>query len=254
MSSGRHSSDAGPGQPTEPVGQQPPAEPGSFGAAPSGGPQDAPPPQPPQPAYGQHGYGAGSGRELSGGPQYAQPQFALPYQPHAGYGPSSARPSPRPGIGGIVVALLGAIAGVIAFTATHWFSGKGDSSFSKIHDAIKQIDRVHAANALSVQYFSWLAWALLAVGVVTAVAGNLPGSASSVLRAISALVGLAGIVLTLFSVKFISDDAVAREVHAPHGLGGFLKDAAKAPSLYLALGAFLFVVIAALLGPRRSTS
>jgi hypothetical protein len=172
--------------------------------------------------------------------------------PPPGYGSGYGAGPPRRSLGvvGIVLAVLGTAAAVIAFTATNWFDG-GRSRFGDVHDALDQIDRAHAANSVSVAYFGWLAWVLLGVAAAAALLGNVPSAASAPLRVIGALVAVGGIVVTFLAVKLISKDAVARAAGAPDGYWQYLKHAAKAPAGYLAVGGFLLIMIGALVGPRR---
>lgn len=191
-------------------------------------------------------------------PGYGQPQGGYG-QPQGGYGQPGAPYAGSPaggqsfGVVGTVLAVVGAVAGVIAFTATNWFSGDGsDSHFSDVHDALTILDKAGAANGLSVLYFSWLAWVLLGVGLVAAIVANLPSPASGAFRAIGVVLGVAGIVITVLSIKIISKDSVGAQLdNAPAGFGEYLKNAAKAPSLYLSLGAFLLIAIGAAIGPQR---
>jgi len=237
MTSGNY----GPGQPNEPAGQQP-GPPPKYGP-PSGGPPYGQPPggygqQPPQ--YGQPGqYGGQPG-------QYGE---QVPGQ-FAGYGPPTgsytAPPAAKaePGIVGIVLAVLGAVAGVIAFTATNWYQQTiGDSKFSDVHDIVKQGgDR---AAVVAKAYFGWLAWVLLAVAVVAAIIACLPSPAAPALRVVGALVAVAGIVLTILALKI--------NKHGSPSFSEWFKHAAKAPSLYLVLGGFVLIGVGALMGPRRNT-
>jgi hypothetical protein len=224
MSSGNY---GGPGDP----GQQP-----EYGGQPSYGQQPGG-----QPSYGQQpGYGQ-------------QPSYGQQPGDQPGYGgqPPYGRPSGGSrgalGVVGIVLAAVGAVAGIIAFTATNWFDG-GDSKFRDLHDGLTQLDKAGLANGLSVQYYSWLAWAVLAVAVVAALMANLPSPASRALGIVGAVIAAGGIVLTFLAIKLISQDAVPG---APSGYSEYLKHAAKAPSFYLAVGGFLLVLVGSLIGPRR---
>lgn len=205
---------------------------------------------PAQGGYGQSAQGNYGQPQPQGGYRQGQPGgYGAP--PPSGYGtPPGTRRSV--GLVGVVLAVLAAIAGVVAFTATNWFRGNDKSHFGDVHDVLVQFDKADVASTLSVLYFSWLAWALLAVGVVVAIAANLPSPASGGLRVLGLIVGLAGILITLLSTKIISSDSAAKQLDAPNGLFDFIKDSAHAPSLYLAGGAFLLIAIASLIGPRRT--
>jgi len=140
---------------------------------------------------------------------------------------------------GIVLALVGAVAGIIAFTATKWYSDLGRAHFSDVHK-ITKIAEAHTPG-IAKAYFSWLAWVVLIVAVLVAIAANLPSGASPGLRAVGAIVALAGIGLTFWALKLSSG-----------GYGQYVKHAAKAPSLYLVVGGFLLILIGSLMGPRRA--
>jgi hypothetical protein len=216
-----------------------------------GGSEESAPPS--QPQYGP-------APQPGSAPQYAPP--SAPGEPHHQYGGQAGFGQPygygtprvgRPAVGtvGIVLAVVGAVAGIIAFTATNWYDGSGRSHFSNLHDAVNQLDRLHAAAGLASIYYGWLAWTLLAVGTVAAMLANLPSPASAALRVVGALVGVAGVVFTFLAIRLISKGAVASSAGAPNSYSEYLKHAAKAPSLYLAAGGFLLITIGALIGPRR---
>ena len=255
----------GSGQAGQPGQPQQPGQPNEPGGPQYGQPQYGGGPQYGQPQYGQPQYGQQP--QYGGGPQYGQPQYGQQpqygaeaqygqpgQQQYGGYGPPSGSygtgggAKDRPGAVGIVLAVLGAIAGIIAFTATNWFDG-GDAKFSDLHDGLTALDKAGMANGLSVQYFGWLAWTLLAVAAAAAIFANLPTPANVPLRIVGAVVAAAGIVLTFIAIKLISKSAGSG---APDGYGEYIKHAAKAPSLYLAVGAFLLILIGSLLGPRRA--
>jgi hypothetical protein len=216
-------------QPPQPY--QPPEQPG-YGQPqqPSyGQPQQPSYGQPQQPAYGQ------PPPQPYGQPAYGQPQYGgyVPPapSPYVGGGPSGE----SFGIVGAVLAVAGAVAGVISFTAVEWFH-EGHAKFSRMHDIT---DQSSLATGIAKVYFGWLAWVLLAVAVIAALAANFPSSASRVLRAVGALVGLAGIGATFWAVKFAHTAKYTE----------FLKRADAA--FYIAVGAFALTAIGSLIGPRR---
>jgi hypothetical protein len=197
--------------------------------------------------YGQPGYGPPAPQ----GEPYGQP----PGAPPANYGrpgeyaaPTAAYGAVPPGRGGsgvnvtgIVLAVLGAIAGIIAFTATRWFSDFPlGGKFPRVHDVLDSAGP--AAAGVAKAYFGWLAWVLLAVAVISALLATFPNPLAGVMRIVGALVALAGIGFTFWGIKLVSDRT---------GYGEYLKHALKAPAFYLAVGGFLLVAIAALLGPKR---
>src|SRR4051794_7775688 len=201
MTSGNY----GPGQPNDPAGQQPQyGQGGQYGPPPEGG------------QYGQPPAGGQYGQPPAGGQYGQQPAYGQPGQPaqgqagYGGYGPPSgsygaAPAAARPGVVGIVLAVLGAIAGIIAFTATKWYSDFGvGSKFGDIHKVLDHADGDAAGVAKA--YFGWLAWVLLAVAVIVAVLANLPTPASGGLRAAGAVVALAGIGFTFWALKLNDGD------------------------------------------------
>jgi hypothetical protein len=176
-------------------------------------------------------------------------------QGNPGYGPPPGSPSggynapPNPygggartqsfGVVGAAIAIVGAAAVIIAFTALDWFKG-GSSKVSDIKtvlDAAPSNDVSGLANA----YFSWLCWVLLAVAAIAAIAANAPSPASGPLRGVGVVVGLAGAVLTLFAIKLSSS--------GPQGLSDYLKDARI--GFYFAIVGFVVIAVGAAMGPRR---
>jgi hypothetical protein len=153
---------------------------------------------------------------------------------------SQPRAADGPGFVGIALAVIGAVLGVIAFTAVDWFES-GPSHFSDVHDAVNQLDKQGFATGIGKVYFGWLAWVLLAVAVIFAIVANLPTPASGAMRTLGALVGLAGIGLTLWAVEFAHGPAYTQFLK--HSRIGF----------YLTLAAFLLTTIGSLIGPARRT-
>jgi hypothetical protein len=148
----------------------------------------------------------------------------------------------RSGVGvvGIVLALAGAALGIISLTAVRWFSdvGPGNSGkFPNIHNLIKLLHT--DATGIGKAYFNWLAWTLVIAAAALALLANLPTPASSGLRMLGALVGLAGIGLTFWGIDFAHGESYSQ----------FLKHARI--GFYLMLGAFLLTTIGSLIGPRR---
>ena len=101
--------------------------------------------------------------------------------------------------------------------------------------------RRRGRDRVATAYFGWLGWVLLAVGAIAAIAGNLPTSASGAARALGALVGLAGVGVTFWAIKFVHDDDSYTE---------FLKRADI--GFYVAAGGFLLIAIGALMGPTST--
>ena len=166
-------------------------------------------------------------------------------QPMHGAAPPAAyvQPRARRGVGvvGIVLAVAGGVAGVIAFTSLDWFKGPRQSHFSDVHDWVHVAHVLHIDPAVSYMYFNWLGWVLLAAAVALALLANLPSPASAGLRVSGALAGLAGIGLTVWAIDYAHHAAYSE----------FLKSARL--GFYVTLGAFLLTFIASLLGPRRTS-
>jgi hypothetical protein len=242
------------GQPQQPYGQPGYGQP----QQPYGQPQYGQPPQPygqpgqPQQPYGPPGQPYGQPPQ----PGYGQPAYG---QPAYGGAPPAAPARPASelsfGVVGAILTLVGAALAVVAFTATNWFKIEGEKGdFSDTRRALNRIDdAVQAASGVAHAYFGWLAWTLLAVAAVLALVGQLPTPTSRLFRTLGALAALAGIVFTLLAVNLISRPGIARRAGAPDSWLDWLKNAGKQPSLYLALGGFLLILIGALSGPRRTS-
>jgi len=249
MTSGENDQPEGSGQPEQ-------------GPPPSYGQQEPPPPsygQPPPPAYGQQpGYGQPPPPAYGQQPAYGQPPSGAPGQQPPGFGgyqygqpaygggapPAHyAQPRARLGVGvaGLVFAVAGGAAGIIAFTALNWFKGPGKSHFSDVRDFVKIAHINHVDTGIGYVYFRWLAWVLLAAAVVLAILACLPSPASAGLRVLGALVSLAGIGLTFWAIEFAHGQAYSK----------FIKDARV--GFYVTLAAFLFTLIASLAGPRKTS-
>ncbi len=176
----------------------------------------------------------------------------------------------RAGRVGGVLAVLGALLVVLAFTALNWFrkdSGSAFNSgtrsrFSDIHHVIDKVsqqingsgvsDQVHVG--LSKLYFGWLGWVLLIVAVMLALLANLPlGAASVVFRVLGAVVALAGIGATLWSLEFVRVDDTLRTSIEASGVsvpdfGYYLGHTSF--GAWAALAGFLLLLLASLVGPR----
>ena len=218
------------GQPAEGAqpgySQQPPpayGPPPGYGQQPPGAPAGAPAGQPPG--------GFGQPQQQYGQPMYGGPGGAPPVQPY-----QVNKSDKQFGVVGTVIAGVGAIACVVAFTALEWFHEFDKAKFSDLADATG--DRVGATGIATV-YFGWLAWVLLAAAAIAAVAGNLPTSASSAARPLGAVLGLAGVGATFWAVKFAH-------------FGGYTEFLKRADiGFYVAAGGFLLITIGAVMGPSR---
>jgi hypothetical protein len=241
------------------------------------GEYDFTPPPPPgqQPSYGQQpqqqGYGSPAPQPY-GSPQpqpYSQPQ-ASPYgqsqpQPYGqpqGYGQQQGYGQPAQpgypatesfnygartgstqafGVVGAILAVIGAAAVVVGFTAVNWFDGKADS---KLSDIKKLQDSAGGVNFLPKAYSHWLGWVLLAAAFVIAVAAVAPWAGSAAARGLGLLVGLAGVGATLWAVDILQG------VSGNPSYSQYLKHADL--GFYFAAAGFLVIGIGALTGPRRT--
>jgi hypothetical protein len=256
-------------QPEQPQGPRH----GGSEQQPYGQPQQPAYGQPQQPPYGQPQYGQPGqqypeqpqqyGQPQYGQPQYGQPAYGQPAYGQPAYGQPYGGPPPAPaagvrtgrsfGVVGAVLTIVGAALCIVAFTATNWFKIAGETGdFSDSRKALDRLDDINAAGTLPHAYFGWLAWVLLAAAAVIALLANLPTPASAPLRGFGALIAVAGIAFTLLAVKLISRESIARQADLPVSYGDWLKNAAKQPSLYVALGGFLLIAIGSLIGPRRT--
>lgn len=176
---------------------------------------------------------------------YGEPQRRQSYgQAYGGAGaPYVVRPERRGvGVVGVVFALAGLAAGLIALLALQWFAGFGSVNAGKFNHIHRTIDQLGGASTgVGKAYFDWLAWTLLIAGTVLALLANIPTPASPGLRILGALVGLAGIGFTFWGIQFVHGPAYTE----------FLKHARV--GFYVMLAGFLLITIGALIGPRRVT-
>ena len=246
-------------------GGQPPGDQSSWGGY-SGGNH----PQPNQPGYSgsdeyqQGGYGQG-GYSQPGGYQYGgyqqggyqqggYQQANYPQQPSGygygqqGYGAYSSYSQSRQSLGivGLVVAIVGAIVLISGFFL-NWYSQSGQGvKFSDIHKDLNAAGSL--APGLSKAYFGWLAWVLLALVIIAAVAANLPiGPSALIFRIAAPVIGLLGVLLTLLALNSYFDKA--KDVAGATDVGIFKHSAI---GLYLTLAGFVVAGVAGVFGPRRA--
>jgi hypothetical protein len=209
-------------------------------------------------------------------PQQGQPQYGQQnYPPQQGTAPvaSTATTKGRPNVGGLVFGVIAAVLGILSLFVLGWFrdnfnsvSGGANSSsgskFSKIHDALTQLQHVIDSNpsagkliSLGVApiYFSWLGYLLIGAAVVLAIIAALPtGGAVMLFKVLTAIVSLAGIGLTLWAIDLFSLAPAARANttgSVPNGYGDWIKHTSFGA---WAMGlAFLLCLIAALIPPKR---
>jgi hypothetical protein len=107
---------------------------------------------------------------------------------------------------------------------------------------------------VSLAYFSWLGWVLLAAAVVAALISVLPTAATPAMRAVSVLIGLAGAGLTvwaadLFSVSGPLKQAVQTQFSFSPTYSFWLKHSYL--GAWFAVGGFLIVALGGLMGSSR---
>jgi hypothetical protein len=218
------------GQPTpNETSQQP-----SYGQPASDQPYgQAAPPGYVQPGYVQPGYGQPAADQPGYGQSYGAPTST--WSPPPAYGGYGSAPRRTFGVVGAILAIIGAAALVVAFTAVAWYSKSGtDLKYSSFHDAVQ----LPGADAFAKLYFTWLGWALLAASVVIALLANAPTGAAGLLRILGLIIGIGSAVVTIFALK--------------PGFNAF-SDVFKntAVGLYLVLAGFVVTGIGAAIGPRR---
>ncbi len=210
-----------------------------------------------------------------GQPQYGQQNYPPQQQGYSGNAPvaSTATTRGRPNVAGLVLAVIAAVLGILSLFVFGWYrdnfksvSGGANSSsnskFSKIHDALNQLQHLIDSNpsagkfiSLGVApiYFSWLGYLLIAAAVVLALIAALPtGGAVMLFKVLTAIVSLAGIGLTLWAIDLFSLAPAAQASATggtPNGYGDWIKHTSFGA---WAMGvAFLLCLIAALIPPKR---
>jgi hypothetical protein len=188
-----------------------------------------------QPAYGdQSPYGSQQpGNQQPGNQQ----QYSRRYAAANAYG-APIESGAKFGVVGTTLAGIGGVLLIVALTAVNWFSQNGVSlSFSEVHDRVSANSA--AASGMASAYFSWLAWTLTIVGLIVAVAANLPSPASGPLRALGAVLAAAAIAFTFLAIRLYTGNSYSDYIS--HASVGF----------YLAVVGFLLIGIGALIGPKR---
>lgn len=178
--------------------------------------------------------------------------------------------APRVGLPALVVAAVGAVLVLLAFTVLDWFrSGSdsqffrdgSDSTFGDLRDGFDAFrTRLDAATpsagrdvhfGIADSYFGWLGWLLFAVAVCVAVAAALPSRAAPVLRATGLVVGLVAAGLTVWALQLVtfSGRLAQLAVGAPT-FWGYVKHSGV--GAWLAIAGFVLLGIGAAIGPRRT--
>lgn len=212
------------------------------------------------------------------GEQSSCPQpYGQPYvPPPGGYAPPPAAATPyvpprrRRGLGivGVVLAVFGAVAVLLAFVAFPWYRRIGNdpvfppahrSTFGELHQRLELIQdnlrslpsRSDVHLGVAPDYFSWLGWLLFGVVLALALLAVLPIPGAAIFRVLGLLAGLAGVAFTLWAiVQFRVTGATAQQLgaRAPGYVDWISRSYVGA---WLALGGFLLLAIAAATGPRR---
>lgn len=192
--------------------------------------------------YGQEGYPPQQGYP----PQAPQGGYPPQQRPRSGRGQQYANAYGAPvgsgaqfGVVGTTLAGIGFILLIIALTAVTWFKQAGVSA--TFSDLSSTLDSNSNASGIASTYYGWLAWTLAVVGLVVAVAANLPSPASGPLRALGAVLAAAAIAVSFLAVQLTSP-GVAYWDYFKHLNIGF----------YLALLGFLLMGIGSLIGPKRT--
>lgn len=123
--------------------------------------------------------------------------------------PASARPSIRRSVRdvgmGLVPALAGLTAVLIAFTALPWIN-KGSSKFGEIATRLSEPGRY--GNGWAQAYFVWLGWVLIGAGFTVAVLANLPVPKRQWFRIAGVVIAAAAIALTFAAIHLFNTPLV----------------------------------------------
>ncbi|HZZ96246.1 MAG TPA: hypothetical protein VFE19_04505 [Jatrophihabitantaceae bacterium] len=178
--------------------------------------------------------------------QYGQPpaEFGAPGTARAHQQPPAKQRRVR-GVSGLrfgyigaLVAVVGTVLVVLAFTTLSWLR-QHDSTFAKIHERLGG-DHLFV-NGFTQAYFSWLGWVLVGVVFVVALAANLPYPRIAMLRPIGFLLALVAIGLTFWAIKFTTSTYPTYFDYLRLQRAGF----------YFAVGGFLITGVGALFGAKR---
>ncbi len=178
--------------------------------------------------------------------QYGQPpaEFGAPGTAHPQQQPPTREPRVR-GVSGLrfgflgaLVALVGAVLVLVAFTTVTWLK-YNDSTFAKIDHRLAGSHT--SASGFTQAYFSWLGWVLVGVVFAVAFAANMPSARMAILRPIGFLLALVAIGLTLWAIKFTNSKYPTYFDYLRLERLGF----------YFAIGGFLVIGVGALFGAKR---
>ena len=164
--------------------------------------------------------------------------------------PSESRPTLD--VLGLLLLLAGVVATSVSFVTLHWYSvdsgadSAGDGfTFGDLHGNADQLNAPVAA-----AYFDRLAWGLVAVAVLLALAARLPSPLAGLLRLLGFLAGVVGIALTYYALAQLFD--------AQRVAGGSSHSVLHSSTygLYLALAGYLVMGAGAVVGygPARTAT
>ena len=151
---------------------------------------------------------------------------------------------------GLALLLVGAVATAVSFVTLHWYSvdtaadsaGEG-FTFADLHSNADQLGA-----PVAIAYFDKLAWGLVAVVVLLALAARLRSPIAPGLRVLGFLVGMSGVALTFYALAQLFD---AQHV-AGASAHGVLHNAG--PGLWVACAGYALLALGAVFGPVRGRS
>ncbi len=159
-------------------------------------------------------------------------------------------PSQTFGVAAALVAAVGAVLVVLAFTRVNWFTGATSSDPAHFGNIRALLDTSGGSAAtLAKAYFDWLGWALLVVAVLSAILAAVP-TVGAAFRVIGPVVALGAVVLTFLAIQLLKSGITAD--HALSSYGDYLKNARL--GFYLALAGFVLIGFGAALGPQHKRS
>ncbi|WP_375484113.1 hypothetical protein [uncultured Jatrophihabitans sp.] len=157
--------------------------------------------------------------------------------------PSESRPTLD--VLGLILLLAGVVATAVSFVTLHWYSvdsgadSAGDGfTFGDLHGNADQLSAPVAAS-----YFDRLAWGLVAVTVLLALAARVPSPMAGLLRLLGFLAGVVGIALTYYALAQLFD---AQRV-AGAGAHGVLHNAGS--GLWSAYAGYALLALGAVVAP-----
>jgi ferric-dicitrate binding protein FerR (iron transport regulator) len=148
------------------------------------------------------------------------------------------RPTTRIGWGALV-AFVGLVAVLVAFTMLAWFD-RASSKFPEINTRLSGTSRYY--NGWAQTYFGWLAWVLAALVFATALVANATARRRAWFRVAGLVLALVAIGLTFRALNLFINSVPSYSAYLGHARSGF----------YVALAGFLAMGLGAAIGkPRR---